>query len=83
MPNSEFVTEMQLRWKKFVEHPNVQDLGIQIVMGKPCQVFKHDKTDLFLSFHSDTQKSFTGYMLSPDQSRFHDRTGTIGKNYNK
>jgi RIO-like serine/threonine protein kinase len=74
---------MQLRWKKFVEHPNVQDLGIQIVMGKPCRVFKHDKTDLFLSFHRDSRKSFTGYALSRQQSIKHDKTGIIGKNYNK
>lgn len=83
MPNSEFVTEMQLRWKKFVEHPNVKDLGRQTVMGKSCIVYKHYGTDLFVSFHSDSRKSFTGYILSPDQSRFHDRTDTIGKNYNK
>lgn len=83
MPSQKFIMDLQLRWKKFAEHPSVKNLGPQTVLGKSCIVYKHDKTSLFLSFHSDTQESFTGYRLSPKQVFLHNRTGIIGKNYNK
>jgi hypothetical protein len=80
-PSADYVQALQRRWKRFAEHRDVRKCGIQPVMGKPCDVVKHDRTRIFLAFSEETGKSYTGYRLNTDQSLNHEKTGTIGKNY--
>lgn len=80
-PSADYVQALQRRWKRFAEHRDVQKCGIQPVMGKPCDVVKHDRTGIFLSFEEYSGESFTGYKLTKKQSRNHDENGIIGKNY--
>lgn len=80
-PNADYVKELQKRWKAFAEHKNVQDCGIQPVMGRDCHVRKHQRTRIFISFDSETGESFTGYQLTKRQSQNHNKIGIIGKNY--
>lgn len=51
--------------------------------GIDSTLFKNQKTGHFVAFDSKTGESVTGYQLSNIQSKDHDQTGTIGKNYNK
>ena len=78
---ADYVKVLQKRWKKFAEHRNVRERGIETVMGEQCYVVKHDRTRIFLSFKVNSRKSYTGYRLNPDQSLDHDKNGIIGKNY--
>lgn len=80
-PNADYVKALQKRWKAFAEHKNVQNCGIQPVIGKYCHVVKHDRTRIFLSFDSESGESFTGYKLTKRQSQNYDKNGIIGKNY--
>ena len=80
-PNEEYVKEFQQRWKRFAEHEEVRECGIQIVMGEQCYVVKHDRTKIFLAFKVDNGESYTGYRLTPEQFKVYNQTGTIGKNY--
>ena len=72
-PNANYVKALQKRWKAFAEHKNVRECGIQPVMGEDCHVVKYDRTRIFLSFKLDSEESFTGYQLNPDQSLNHDK----------
>lgn len=51
-------------------------------MGRDCHVYKHDRKRLFISFDiSKNNDSFTGYQLTPSQSKKHNETGIIGQFY--
>jgi hypothetical protein len=80
-PNAEYVKAFQQRWKRFAEHKDVRECGIQTVMGQDCHVLKHNRTRIFLAIKSDSGESFTGYQLTERQSMNHNNTGVIGKNY--
>jgi hypothetical protein len=82
-PNEEYVKAFQKGWKRFAEHRDVRNCGIQNVMDEQCYVVKHDRTRIFLAFSEETGESFTGYRLTEKQSLNHERTHTIGKNYKK
>jgi hypothetical protein len=82
-PNALYVKDLQSKWKEFAERTDidVRDCGTQTVLGQGCHVRKHDLTGLFLAVRLDTNETFTGYQLTPNQSEYHDKKGTIGKNY--
>jgi len=82
-PNPKYVRALQKCWKKFAEHENVKNCGIQPVMGENCYVLKHMPTGIFLAFKVDNEESFTGYCLSESQSIRHNLKGIIGKTYPK
>ena len=79
--NTQYIQDFQKRWKIFAEDKTVTRLENQIVMGQECVVLKHKESRLFVSFNASTGESYTGYKLTPSQSRRHDQTGVIGKNY--
>lgn len=80
-PMNIYVKALQMRWKTVAEHKTVTRLEDQIVMGEKCTVFKQMKSGHFVAFKSETGESYTGYKLTPPQSRRHDQTGVIGKTY--
>jgi|JI71714CRNA_FD_contig_121_198153_length_4545_multi_4_in_0_out_0_4 hypothetical protein len=80
-PNDEYVKAFQQRWKRFAEHKDFRECGIQTVMGQDCHVLKHNRTRIFLAIKTDSGESFTGYQLTERQSVNHNNTGIIGKNY--
>ena len=77
-PSENFVKDLQMVWKVFCEDKKEN----QTVMGRNCTVFKNMRTRHFVAFDSKTGKSVTGYRLNEQQSKIHDKTGIIGKNYN-
>jgi len=81
-PSEKFVQDFQMVWKVFSEDKNVTQSENQTVMDRNCSVSKNLKTGHFVAFDSETGKSLTGYRLREQQSRIHDETNTIGRNYN-
>jgi hypothetical protein len=77
VPKAEYIKSLQKRWKRFAEHKDVRDCGIQTVLGEECHVVKHDRTRFFLSFKADSGESYTGYQLTPRQSNPHNRMGLL------
>ena len=82
-PSEEFVKDLQMVWKVFAEDKNSTCLNNQKVMGKKCTVLKNMKTGHFVAFDSRTGESFTAYRLTEKQSIRHDKTDTIGQDYNQ
>jgi hypothetical protein len=78
-PNANYVQALQRRWKDAAE--TGEYYGIQRVLGKDCHVVKTPDTRIFISFESETGKSFTGYELTKLQSDRHEKTQIIGKNW--
>jgi hypothetical protein len=82
-PSEEFVKDLQMVWKVFAEDKNSIPFKNQKVLGRNCTVFKNRKTGHFVAFDSQTGESFTAYRLTEQQSIRHERTNTIGKDYNQ